>query len=150
MVLKILQTPAERVFPESQCGFRAERPTIGTILSLGQLQEKSREQRRPPYIAFIDLTRGLDLVGSRGLFTLPLMIGCPSKLLNIITSFHDGMQGTVQFDGSSLNPFPVVSGVTYGCVLTGPLPSLGSFPPSYCLLPLQDIRGWSLTSEDGV
>ena len=44
-------------------------------------------------------------------------VGCPPGLLKMITSFHEDMQGTVQFDGSSSDPFPINSGVTQGCVL---------------------------------
>ncbi|XP_076036093.1 uncharacterized protein LOC143022042 [Oratosquilla oratoria] len=56
VVLNRLQKLAERVYPKAQCGFRAERSTIDMVFSLKQLQEKCREQRRPLYIAFIDLT----------------------------------------------------------------------------------------------
>ena len=35
----------------------------------------------------------------------------------MITSFHEDMQGTVQYDGSSSDPFPISSGVKQGCVL---------------------------------
>nr|XP_058942010.1 uncharacterized protein LOC131770312 [Pocillopora verrucosa] len=77
VVLNRLQSLAERVYPESQCGFRAERSTIDMIFSLRQLQEKYREQRRPLYIAFIDLTKAFDLVSRSGLFTLLHRIGCP-------------------------------------------------------------------------
>ena len=117
VVLGRLQTLAERVYPEAQCGFRAERSTIDMIFSLRQLQEKCREQRRPLYIAFIDLTKAFDLVSRQGLFTLLEKIGCPPKLLGMIISFHTDMQGTVQHNGSSSNPFPIKSGVKQGCVL---------------------------------
>ena len=39
------------------------------------------------------------------------------KLLRMITSFHEDMKGTVQYDGSSSEPFPIKSGVKQGCVL---------------------------------
>jgi len=117
VVLNRLQKLAERVYPEAQCGFRAERSTIDMVFSLRQLQEKCREQRRPLYIAFIDLTKAFDLVSRQGLFTLLQRIGCPPKLLRMISSFHEDMQGTVQFDGSSSDPFPIRSGVKQGCVL---------------------------------
>ena len=42
-VILIRQKLAERIYPESQCGFRAERSTIDMIFSLRQLQEKCRE-----------------------------------------------------------------------------------------------------------
>ncbi|XP_051973121.1 probable RNA-directed DNA polymerase from transposon BS isoform X1 [Xyrauchen texanus] len=117
VVLNRLQSLAERVYPEAQCGFRAGRSTIDMIFSLRQLQEKCREQRRPLYIAFIDLTKAFDLVSRKGLFTLLQRIGCPHKLLRIITSFHDDMQGIVQYDGCSSDPFPIRGGVKQGCIL---------------------------------
>ncbi len=118
VVLNRLQVLAEHVYPEAQCGFRFQRSTIDMIFSLRQLQEKCREQRQPLYIAFIDLTKAFDLVSRKGLFTLLHRIGCPHKLLKMVTSFHDEMKGTVQYDGSSSEPFPIRSGVKQGCVLT--------------------------------
>ena len=70
VILIRLQKLAERIYPESQCGFRAERSTIDMIVSLRQLQEKCREQHLPLYIAFIDLTKAFDLVSRDGLFFL--------------------------------------------------------------------------------
>ena len=43
-VLMTLQVLAKRIYPESQCGFKAKRATIDMIFSLRQLQEKCREQ----------------------------------------------------------------------------------------------------------
>ena len=42
-----LQKLGERIYPDSQCGFRAERSTIDMVLSLRQLQEKRRDQHTP-------------------------------------------------------------------------------------------------------
>ena len=109
VVLNRLQTLAERVYPEAQCGFRAGRSTIDMIFFVRKLQEKCREQRQPLYIAFIDLTKAFDLVSRQGLFTLLLRIGCSPKLLRMITSFHEDMKGTVRYDGSSSEPFPIKS-----------------------------------------
>ena len=44
VVLMKVRVLAERIYPESQCGFRAKRATIDMIFSLKQLQEKCREQ----------------------------------------------------------------------------------------------------------
>ena len=95
VMLNRLQTLAERVCPEAHCGFRAERSTIDMIFSLKPLQEKCLEQRRSLYIAFIDLTKAFVLVSRSGLFVLLHRIGCPPKLLRMITSFHEEMKGTV-------------------------------------------------------
>ena len=111
-----LQKLAERVYPESQCGFRAGRSTIDMV-SLRQLQEKCKEQQMPLYIAFIDLTKAFDLVSRDGLFQSLPKIGCSPKLQSMIESFHTNMKGTVQFNGSSSRPFDIHSGVKQGCVL---------------------------------
>ena len=116
-VLKRLQVLAEQVYPESQCGFHANRSTIDMIFSLKQLQEKCREQRQLLFVAFIDLTKAFDLVSGDGLFKILPKIGCPPKLLSIIRSFNEDMKGTVVFDGSSSAAFYIRSGVQQGCVL---------------------------------
>ena len=87
------------------------------IFSLRQLQEKCQEQQQPLFLAFVDLTKGFDLLSRRGLFKILQKIGCPPKLLAIITSFHQDMQSTVCFDGATSNAFPVSSRVKLGCVL---------------------------------
>ena len=117
VILVRLQKLAERVYPESQCGFRAERSTVDMIFSLYQLQEKCREQQMPLYVAFIDLTKAFDLVSREGLFRILLKIGCPPKLQSMIESFHTDMKGTVQFNSSTSEPFSILSGVKQGCVL---------------------------------
>ena len=117
VVLARLQTLASRVYPESQCGFRASRSTVDMIFSLRQLQEKCQEQRMPLYIAFIDLTKAFDLVSRSGLYKILQKIGCPPHLLALVTSFHDDMHSTVCFSGATSDAFPVSSGVKQGCVL---------------------------------
>ena len=87
------------------------------IFSLRQLQEKCREQQRPLFIAFIDLTKAFDMASREGLFDILHLIGCPPKLLNFIKSFHDGSRGTVKFDGNSSEAFDINIGVKQGCVL---------------------------------
>ena len=57
VILVCLQKLAECIYLESQCGFQAECSTAGMVFSLRQLQEKCREQQKPHYVAFIDLTK---------------------------------------------------------------------------------------------
>ena len=117
VALSRLQCLAERVYPESQCGFRSARSTVDMIFTLRQLQEKCREQQKPLYLAFVDLTKAFDYVSRDGLFKILRKIGCPPKLLSILVSFHDNMQGTVCYEGASSECFPITSGVKQGCVL---------------------------------
>ena len=117
VVLARLQQLAERVYPESQCGFRAERSTVDMIFSLRQLQEKCRQQQKPFYIAFINLTKAFDLISRDGLFKILLKFGCPRNLHSMIRSFHDDMKATIQYKGSISEPFNIKSGLKQGCVL---------------------------------
>jgi len=117
IILVRLQKLAERVYPESQCGFRAERSTIDMIFSLRQFQEKAREQNMPLYVAFIDLMKAFDTVSREGLYMALLKIGCPPKLFSLIKSYHQGMKGTVQFDGNLSESFDNCNGVKQCCVL---------------------------------
>ena len=68
------------------------------IFSLRQLQGKGREH--PLYIALIDMTKAFDLVSRSFLFALLEKIVAPTKLLKMVTSFHNDMQGTTQSDNS--------------------------------------------------
>ena len=124
VILSRLQSLASRIYPESQCGFRAGRSTIDMVFSIRQLQEKCREQQMPLYIAFIDLTKAFDLVSRSGLFQVLEKVGCPPHLLTIIKQFHENMQGTVHFNGAKSEAFPVSSGVKQGCVLAPTLFSI--------------------------
>ena len=78
--------------------------TIDIIFSLRQLQEKCREQGKPLYVAFIDLTKAFNLVSRDGLFKILAKIGCPPTLLSIMKSFRDNMKGTVLYDGATSDP----------------------------------------------
>ena len=124
VVLMRLQKLAERVYPESQCGFRAERSTVDIIFSLRQLQEKCREQQKSLYVAFVDLTKAFDMVSREGLFNILLIIGCFPKLHKIIKTMHDDMRATVQYEGTISEPVDVKSGVKQGCVLAPTLFSI--------------------------
>ena len=117
VVLRRLRVLANTIYPESQCGFRAERSTIDMIFTLAQLQEKCREQRQPLYVAFVDLTKAFDLVSRSGLYSVLRKVGCPPNMLRVIKAFHEGMHCCVQFEGTVSDSFPVESGVKQGCVL---------------------------------
>ena len=48
VLLTRLQVLANRIYPESHCGFRTEKSTVDMIFSVRQLQEKCREQIPSP------------------------------------------------------------------------------------------------------
>ena len=130
IILPRLQKLGERIYPESQCGFRSGRSTVDMIFSLRQVQEKCREKSVPLYCAFVDLVKAFDKVSRRGLFLILEKLGCPPKLLNIVKSFHVGMMARVSFNGEESEDFRVNCGVKQGCVLA---PTLFNIYFSYLL-----------------
>jgi len=141
VLLPRLQVIADRVLPESQCGFRASCSTIDAVFTLRQLQEKCIEQQRPLYVAFIDLTKAFDLVSRFGLFAILRRFGCPDTLLNILLKLHDYMHATVQVNVSRSRRFPIKRGVKQGCV---PAPTLCNclyclFEAVWCIIALSHL-----------
>ena len=86
------------------------------LFAARQVQEKCREQQRDLYIVFVDLTKAFDSVSRTGLWMLLHRVGFPEKVINIIRSFHDGMQARVVDGGLESAPFDVDNGVKQGCV----------------------------------
>ena len=70
----------DSICSDSQCGFRKGRGTTDMIFSLRQIQEKAREQRKPLYMLFIDLTKAFDTVNRKALWLVLSKIGVPDKL----------------------------------------------------------------------
>lgn len=87
---------SNNILPESQCGFHSGRGTTDMIFTARQLQEKCREQHKDLFMVFVDLTKAFDTVNRCLLWKLFLKIGCPTNLVNIIRSLHDGMTATLQ------------------------------------------------------
>lgn len=108
ILLKRLQQLAEQVlvYPESQCGFRAQHSTIDMFFAVRQLQE-NREQRQPLYLSFVDFTKAFDLVNRTSLFTVLRKSGFPPTLLALIKAFHDDMMAGVQFDDNLSDHFHI-------------------------------------------
>ena len=121
ILAKILSTRltslAENILPESQCGFRPGRGTADMIFTARQIQEKCREQRKPLYMGFIDLTKAFDSINRELLWEILSRYGCPPKFINILKLLHDNMSVTVIANGNTTQPFKVTSGVKQGCVI---------------------------------
>ena len=117
---RLLRFIADKVLPETQCGFRSSRGTADMIFSARQLQEKSREQHMNLYTVFIDLTKAFDTVNRVGLWKVLSKFGCTDKFVAILRSLHDGMHGRVRVDGSLSESFPITNGVRQGCIV-GPV-----------------------------
>ena len=150
VMLKRLQILAAHIYPESQCGFRAGRSTIDMVFPLKQLQEKCREQCKPLYISFIDLTKAFEFLSRDGFFKILKKIGCPPRLLSIISSFHENTHCTINFDCTSSQTFKITSGVKQECVLASTL--FGIFFSTLLQYAFQDSQEavFLYTRSDGI
>jgi len=103
MLNRPLTHVAEVILPETQCGFPQGRSTIDMVLVFVArlLQEKCREQHRPLYMAFIDLSKAFDTIARAILWKPPSKFGCPPVFLAILRDFHDDMSAQVIYGGAS-------------------------------------------------
>ena len=58
------------------------------------IQKKCRELNCDLYMVFVGHTKAFDsAVNGTGLCKLLAKVGCPDKIVDVIRSFHDGMEG---------------------------------------------------------
>jgi len=117
MLNRLLTHVAEVTLPETQCGFRRGRSTIDMVFVAHLLQEKCREQHRPLYMAYIDLSKAFDTIDQAILWKTLSKFGCPPIFLAILRDFHDDMSAQVIYGGASSEFFAAQVGVKQGCVL---------------------------------
>ncbi|XP_064101351.1 uncharacterized protein LOC135212004 [Macrobrachium nipponense] len=94
---------AEKILPKSQCGFRPAHGTADMVFSSRQLQERCREQQKPLYMGFTDLTKAFDSVNHELLWEILSRYGRPPKFIKILRLLHDNMSVTVMANGISIN-----------------------------------------------
>ena len=114
---RLVDAIAEEILPESQCGFRRGRGTTDMVFTLRQIQEKSREQQKPLYMVFIDLTKAFDSVNRDALWKVLQKMGCPPKFVSLVKQLHEGMTAEIVSEGEKSETFHVQTGVKQGCVL---------------------------------
>ena len=115
VVLQRLHWLAECIYPQSQSGYREGRGTIDGIFTLRQLTEKSREQRKNLYIAFVDFVKVFDRVNRDLLFIILGKMGYPSKFIRIIRKLYTDVSARLIVDGELTQSFQCNSGVKQGC-----------------------------------
>ena len=85
-----------------------------------QLIEKTLEHNDSLFILFVDLRKAYDSVPRSALWKVLQKCGIPPTMLNIIKSFHNGMQASVRVVSStsvSSSSFSVCNGLRQGCTL---------------------------------
>lgn len=81
--------------------------------------------KQPLHLAFIDLTKALNLVDSDSLFTVLSKSGCPLTILPLVKFLHFGMTSKVRCDRDISDSFPANRGAKQGCVMATTL--LGTY-----------------------
>ena len=109
-----LQKLAERVLPESQCGFRRGHGCTDMIFTVRQLTEKAIEHRARQYLIFVDLKKAYDLVPHEVLWVALSKFGVPQLLIDIICSFHENMKARIRAEGELLEEIEVDNGLQQG------------------------------------
>ena len=110
-----LQKLAEKVLPESQCGFRKGRGCVDMIVAARQLLEKCWEHDDVLFVLFIDLKKAYHSVPRDALWGVLRKCGVPPTMPSIIRSFHDGMLAQVRVGGDlTTNSIEVKNGVRQG------------------------------------
>ena len=117
ILLQRLKRIADKVYPQSQSGYRENRSTIDGIFTLKQLMEKTREQRQNMYIVFVDFTKAFDTVNRDFLFKILGKLGCPPKFIRLFQSLYSEVNARLIVDGVLTEPFEYNSGVKQGCKL---------------------------------
>ena len=108
---------AERLLPDSQCGFRKGRGCVDMVFVARQLLEKAREHNDYLYTLFVDLRKAYDSVPRSALWRVLEKCGVPPKLLTIARSFHQDMHAEVRLGGSISSSFEVNNGLRQGCTM---------------------------------
>ena len=78
--------------PETLCGFRTGRSKVNMVFAARQLIEKSREQHRDVYIAFVDLYKAFETVNRELLWQVFEKCGCPTRFTQVTRGLHGGME----------------------------------------------------------
>ena len=112
-----LQSAAEAVLPEAQCGFRPGRGCSDAIFTVRHLVEKAFEHRVKLFCLFIDLRKAYDSVPRLALWRAMEILGIPPTLIAIVRSFHDGMEASVLAPGGETEPIQVRNGLRQGCIM---------------------------------
>ena len=87
------------------------------IFTVRQLIEKSWEHKAKSFLTFIDLKKAYDSVPRDAMWKALEKLGVPAPTIQLIRSFHHGMQAQIRLDGALLEPIDVTNGLRQGCCM---------------------------------
>ena len=108
----------EPVLGDYQAGFRNNRSTSDQIFSIRQVIEKRWEFAKDSHIIFVDFKQAYDCLHRESLWKILAGFMVPTKLINIIKALYNETTAKVKVNGGYSDPFPILSGVRQGCLLS--------------------------------
>jgi hypothetical protein len=97
-----------------QCGFRTGRGTTDDVFVLQHIIEKSKLQRKPLYVAFIDFRKAYDSIDRDLLWTVLAGMGVHGPILTSMQQMYDQASMRVRLHGHLGEPFDTTIGVKQG------------------------------------
>ena len=88
------------------------------IFALRQIVEKRWEFALPIYCAFMDLEKAYDSVWREGMWQIAKYYGVPTRIVELLRSWYEGIISCVRLDGDDGDWFPIRTGLRQGCVMS--------------------------------
>ena len=82
-----------------------------------QLAEKAIEHQSQQFLIFVDLRKAYDSVPRDALWLAMEKLGVPESLVEIVKSFHEGMEARVRVGEDMLEEIEVKKGLRQGCII---------------------------------
>ena len=117
MIQRRLQSLAETILPDYQCGSRKGWSCTDMVFAVRQVAEKLYEHRCKGFLVFVDLRKAYDSVSRQCLWIILKKAGVPERLINIIRSFRTNMTTTLKIPGVDAPPIEVQNGLRQGCCM---------------------------------
>lgn len=119
-----LVTEAAEPLSIEQGGFRTGRGTIDQIATLNEWIAQTRHQRKPRYMAFLDIKAAYDQVDRSILWRKCEKKGFPTRLTELLKALFDQNSSCIAINGQKSEPFPLLSGLLQGSPISPVLYSL--------------------------
>ena len=113
-----LQSHAETVIGEYQCGFRRDRSTTDQIFNVRLILQKGREFNIPTHHLFIDFKAAYDTIKRTELCKVMKELGFESKLITLVYATLNSSCSRIKVQNDFFNTFVTKEGLRQGDALS--------------------------------
>ena len=111
-------TEEYKVIGEEQNGFREDKRGKYNIYIIREIIDVHKRERKPLYLAFLDIEKAYDKVNRKTLIYILNKIGLPQKIVNLISSIYRNTKSKYIFGDIMTGWVNLERGVRQGCVLS--------------------------------